>query len=56
MYSLVVLLSILASASFVLAFVRGSRRHVPLLGVWLTLLLYTHTWGLFLAASMAVRG
>ena len=30
MYSLVVLLSILASASFVLAFVRGDRRHVPL--------------------------
>src|SRR5262249_45989128 len=54
MYSLVVLLSILASASFVLAFVRGERRHVIYLGLWLTLLLYTHTWGLFLTASMAV--
>ena len=32
MYSLVVLLSILASASFVLAFVRGERRHVVWLG------------------------
>ena len=53
MYSLVVLLSILSSASFVLAFVRGERRHVLWLGVWLGLLLYTHTWGLFLAASMA---
>ena len=53
MYSLVVLLSILASASFVLAFVRGERRHVAWLGVWLTLLLYTHTWGLFMAAAMA---
>src|SRR5829696_2285742 len=53
MYSLVVLLSILASASFVLAFVRGERRHVVWLGVWMALLLYTHTWGLFLAASMA---
>jgi mannosyltransferase len=52
MYSLVVLLSILASASFVLAFVRGERRHLLWLGVWLGLLLYTHTWGLFLAASM----
>src|SRR3954467_13770960 len=52
MYSLVVLLSILASASFVLAFVRGERRHVVWLGVWLALLLYTHTWGLFLAAAM----
>src|ERR1700759_1393071 len=53
MYSLVVLLSILASASFTLAFVRGERRHVVYLGIWLTLLLYTHTWGLFLTASMA---
>src|SRR3954468_12784299 len=52
MYSLVVLLSILASASFVLAFVRGERRHVAWLGVWLGLLLYTHTWGVFLAAAM----
>src|SRR3954453_15211263 len=52
MYSLVVLLSILASASFVLAFVRGERRHVAWLGVWLALLLYTHTWGRFLAAAM----
>ena len=54
MYSLVVLLSILASASFALAFVRGRRAHVVWLGVWLALLLYTHTWGLFLAAAMAV--
>ncbi|HET6551268.1 MAG TPA: glycosyltransferase family 39 protein [Solirubrobacter sp.] len=53
MYSLVVLLSILASASFVLAFVRGERKHLPLLGLWLALLLYTHTWGLFLTAAMA---
>ena len=54
MYSLVVLLSVLASASFALAFVRGERRHVAWLGVWLALLLYTHTWGLFLAAAMAI--
>src|SRR5215218_7763226 len=54
MYSLVVLLSVLASASFALAFVRGEQRHVAWLGVWLGLLLYTHTWGLFLAAAMAV--
>ena len=55
MYSLVVLLSILASASFALAFVRGERRHVAWLGLWLGLLLYTHTWGLFLAAAMGDR-
>src|SRR5918912_2651820 len=50
MYSLVAVLSLAASASFVLAFLRGRRRHVVLLGVWLALLLYTHTWGLFLTA------
>ena len=55
MYSLVVLLSILASASFALAFVRGERAHVVWLGLWLALLLYTHTWGLFLAAAMGGR-
>ena len=54
MYSLVVLLSVLAAASFALAFVRGERRHVWLLGLWLGLLLYTHTWGLFLVAAMAI--
>jgi mannosyltransferase len=54
MYALVVVLSLLACASFVLAFVRGSRRHVALLGVWLCALLYTHTWAVFLAAGMAV--
>ena len=53
MYSLVVLLSILASASFALAFVRGERKHVVYLGVWLALLLYTHTWGVFLVVAMS---
>lgn len=52
MYSLVVLLSILASASFALAFVRGERKHVAWLLLWLGLLLYTHTWALFMAAAM----
>jgi mannosyltransferase len=54
MYSLVAVLSLLASASFVLGFVRGRRCHVVLLGAWLTLLLYTHNWALFLAGGMAV--
>jgi mannosyltransferase len=54
MYSLVALLSLLAAASFALAFVRGRVRQAPLLALWLTLLLYTHTWGMFLAAGMAV--
>src|SRR3954447_13530429 len=53
MYALVVLLSLLASASFVLAFVRGRRGHLVALAAWMTLLLYTHNWALFLAAGMA---
>src|SRR5512133_2101582 len=35
MYSMVAVLSVLASASFVLAFVHGRRRHLCLLGLWL---------------------
>jgi mannosyltransferase len=54
MYSLVAVLSTAACASFVLAFVRGRQKHVPLLGLWLVLLLYTHNWGLFLAGGMAL--
>ena len=52
MYSMVAVLSVLASASFVLAFVHGRRRHVWLLGLWLVLLLYAHNWALFLVAGM----
>jgi mannosyltransferase len=53
MYSLVALLSLLAAASFVLAFVHGRRGHVIALGAWTVLLLYTHTWGVFLATGIA---
>jgi hypothetical protein len=54
MYSLVAVLSIAACASFGLAFLRGRRRHVVLLGLWLALLVYTHHWALFLVAGLAV--
>src|SRR5919107_3578817 len=54
MYSLVVVLSLLASASFALAFLHGRRGHLIALGGWMTLLLYTHTWGVYLAVGMAV--
>jgi mannosyltransferase len=54
MYSLVALLSLLASASFVLVFVEGRRSQLPWLGAWMLLLLYTHNWALFLAAGMTV--
>jgi mannosyltransferase len=54
MYTLVVVLSLAAAASFVLAFLRDRRRHVVWLGVWLVLLLYTHTWAGFLVAAMSL--
>jgi mannosyltransferase len=54
MYSLVAVLSTLASASFVLAFVHARPRHLWWLGVWLVLLLYTHSWALFLVAGMGL--
>ena len=53
MYSLVVVLSLLASASFVLAFLHGRRGHLIALGAWMTLLFYTHAWGIYLAIAMA---
>jgi mannosyltransferase len=54
MYTLVALLSLVASAAFVLAFVRGRRRHLVTLAAALAALLYTHNWALFLVAALAV--
>jgi hypothetical protein len=54
MYTLVALLSLVATAAFVLAFVRGRRGHLVTLVVALVLLLYAHTWGVFLAAAVEV--
>jgi mannosyltransferase len=49
MYTLVAVLSLVATAAFV-------RRRPVVLVVALTLLLYTHTWGVFLFAGFAVAG
>src|ERR1700748_2787809 len=54
MYSLVAVLSIAASAAFVLAFVHNRRSQLVPLGAYVVALLYTHNWGLFLAAGMGV--
>jgi len=54
MYSLVAVLSVLACACFVLAFLQGRRRFVAPLGLWIVLLLYAHNWALFLVAGMGV--
>ena len=49
MYSLVILLSILATGAFAQAFVFRRRRYVPLFAVLLVVMLYTHNWALFFA-------
>jgi mannosyltransferase len=47
MYSLVILLSILATATFVHGFVFRRRGYVPLFALVLVVMLYTHNWALF---------
>ncbi|HSH61927.1 MAG TPA: glycosyltransferase family 39 protein [Acidimicrobiales bacterium] len=54
MYSLVVLLSVLASTAFVHGFVFRRRRYLPVFVVLLALLMYAHNWGLFVAVGIAV--
>ncbi len=54
MYSLVVLLVVLSTATFLHVFVFGRRRYLPAFVVVLTLLLYTHSWGLLLGAGAGV--
>ncbi len=53
MYSLVVLLSLLATATFVHGFVFGRRRYLPAFVVVLALLMYAHNWGLLVAVGTA---
>ena len=51
MYSLMLLLSLVSTAAFLHVFAFGRRRYLPLFSVLLALMLYTHNWGLFLAAA-----
>jgi mannosyltransferase len=53
MYTLVSLIGIVVAATFVQAFIRRDRRAVPVFGVALALLAYTHNWGLFFGAAAA---
>ncbi|MBA3264014.1 MAG: glycosyltransferase family 39 protein [Thermoleophilaceae bacterium] len=53
MYALMLVLSLLATAAFLHVFAFGRRRYLPLFSVLLALMLYTHNWGLFLAAGLA---
>ncbi|HEX2272332.1 MAG TPA: glycosyltransferase family 39 protein [Acidimicrobiales bacterium] len=51
MYTLVVLLGVLAVATYLHGFVFRRRRYLPAFAVLLALLLYTHNWGLLLAVG-----
>jgi mannosyltransferase len=52
MYALMLVLSLLATAAFLHVFAFGRRGYLPLFSVLLGLMLYTHNWGLFLAAGL----
>jgi mannosyltransferase len=52
MYALMLVLSLMATAAFLHVFAFGRRGYLPLFSVLLALMLYTHNWGLFLAAGL----
>jgi hypothetical protein len=54
MYTLLALLSIVATLAYARGVVEGDRRWLPLLVVALTAMLYTHNWALFFAGGLAV--
>ena len=53
MYSIVMLVSFVATAAFIHAFVYGRRRYAILLWATLVVLLYTHNWAFFFIAGLA---
>ncbi|HWF49840.1 MAG TPA: glycosyltransferase family 39 protein [Solirubrobacteraceae bacterium] len=54
MYSLMALLGIMAAAGFIHVFVYRRRRYLVLFAVAISLMLYTHAWGLFFWAGSAI--
>jgi mannosyltransferase len=54
MYSLVILLGLLGTATFVHAFVFRRRRYVAAFAAVLTVMLYTHNWALFFVVGAVV--
>ena len=54
MYSLMVVLSMALTALFVHVYVFRNRRYLPAFGVVLALMLYTHSWGLFVTFGALV--
>src|SRR3954451_11377869 len=53
MYALMILLGIVTSTAFVLAYIQRRPRWRPVFGLLLALILYTHNWGLFFGAACA---
>jgi mannosyltransferase len=53
MYALIIFLSVLATATFVHAFVYRRRIYIPAFAVLLAAMFYTHNWGLFFAVGCA---
>jgi len=51
MYALLTLLGLVATTAFVLAFLQGRRRWIPVFGVVLAAMLYTHNWSLFFGGA-----
>jgi mannosyltransferase len=51
MYALMIVLSLLVTAAFLHVFVYRRRGYLPLFAGVLALMLYTHNWGLFVAAG-----
>jgi mannosyltransferase len=54
MYSLMVVLSLALTAAFVHVYIYRDRRYLPVFGVVLALMLYTHSWGLFVTFGALV--
>ena len=54
MYSLMLVLSLLVTASFMHVFALRDRRYLPAFVVFLALMLYTHNWGLFVTAGALI--
>ena len=55
MYAMVAALSFVAAVAYVHGVLDGRRRYLPVLGVALVLILYTHNWGLFLVRRLRGR-
>src|SRR3954471_17668794 len=51
MYALMIVLSLLVTVAFLQVFVYRRRRYLPLFAGVLALMMYTHNWGLFVAAG-----